>query len=323
MSKGKRNCIAGLCPLQMLMSLIILMALESLIAMSVQAEERIRKPAVAGYFYPKDSSALRSMAEGFMARVTETRVTGRIIGLMSPHAGYLFSGQVAAYGYREIKAKSYDTVVILGPSHHVYLRGASVGNFDAYATPFGRVPVNRELADALLDSGKIFSFSEEAHAREHSIETQLPFLQRVLRNFDIVPILMGQPSMKEIKEISKALAGHIQGKNVLLIASSDMSHYPSYTDAVEVDGKTLSIIETFDPEQVFLSEARALRRGVENLSTTLCGLCSVVTVMIATKELGANAATVLHYANSGDVEYGGRKEKRSVVGYGAVAFYQR
>jgi AmmeMemoRadiSam system protein B len=242
---------------------------------------------------------------------------------MSPHAGYMFSGQVAAYGYREIKAKPYDTVVILGPSHHVYLRGASVGNFDGYATPLGRVPVNRELVDALLDSGKFFSFSEEAHAREHSIETQLPFLQRVLRNFDILPILMGTSSMKEIKGISKALASFIQGRNVLLVASSDMSHYPTYRDAREVDSGTLSIIETFDPEQVFLSEARALRKGVENLSTTLCGLGSVVTVMTVAKELGADAANVLHYANSGGIAYGGYQEKRRVVGYGAVAFYQR
>lgn len=323
MNQGKRDRVAAFNPLSVWTLFIILMALGSQIASSAVADDRIRKPAVAGSFYPKDATALCSMVDGFMARVTESQVNGRILGLMSPHAGYLFSGQVAAYGYREIKAKPYDTVVILGPSHHVYLRGASVGNFDAYATPLGRVPVNRELADALLDSGKIFSFSEEAHAGEHSIETQLPFLQRVLRNFDILPILMGTSSMKEIKEISKALAGHIQGKDVLLIASSDMSHYPAYKDAREVDSGTLSIIETFDPEQVFYSEARSLRRGIDNLSTTLCGLCSVVTVMTAAKELGADAATVLHYANSGDVEYGGRKEKRRVVGYGAVAFYQR
>jgi AmmeMemoRadiSam system protein B len=323
MSQGKRNHLARFYPLLVWTLFIALTAIGSQIASSAVADDRIRKPAVAGSFYPNEPAALRSMVDGFMAGVTRSQVAGRIIGLMSPHAGYTFSGQVAAYGYREIKAKAYDTVIILGPSHHVYLRGASVGNFDAYATPLGRVPVNRELVDALLDAGKFFSFSEEAHAREHSIETQLPFLQRVLCNFDILPILMGAPSMKEIKGISKALAGVIQGRNVLLVASSDMSHYPAYRDAREVDSRTLSIIETFDPEQVFRSEARALCRGVENLSTTLCGLGSVVTVMTAAKELGANAATVLHYANSGDVAYGGYQEKRRVVGYGAVAFYQQ
>jgi AmmeMemoRadiSam system protein B len=323
MIQGKRKRLAVFHSLSVWTLFISLMVLGSQIASSAVADDRIRKPAVAGSFYPKDAAALGSMVDGFMARVTESQVKGRIIGLMSPHASYIFSGQVAAYGYREIKDKAYDTVVILGPSHYVYLRGASVGNFDAYATPLGRVPVNRELVHALLDAGKFFSFSEGAHIREHSIETQLPFLQRVLRNFDIVPILMGTPSMKEIKGIGKALASVIQGRDVLLVASSDMSHYPTYRDATEVDSRTLSIIETFDPEQVFRSEARALNRGIENLSTTLCGLGSVVVVMTAAKELGANAATVLHYANSGDVAYGGYKEKRRVVGYGVVAFYER
>jgi AmmeMemoRadiSam system protein B len=323
MSQRKRNHLVRFYRLPVWTLFIALTAIGSQIASLAVADDRIRNPAVAGSFYPKDATALRSMVDGFMAGVTGPQVKGRIIGLMSPHAGYIFSGQVAAYGYREIKNKTYDTVVILGPSHRAYLRGASVGNFDAYATPLGRVPVNRELVDALLDVEEFFSFSEEAHIREHSVETQLPFLQSVLFNFDILPILMGAPSMKEIKGISKALTRVIQGRNVLLVASSDMSHYPTYRDAAEVDSRTLSIIETFDPEQVVRSEARALSRGVENLSTTLCGLSSVAAVMIVAKELGADAATVLHYANSGDVVYGGRQEKRRVVGYGAVAFYQR
>jgi len=323
MSKGKRHRPDGFYPALVGTLFIALVAFGSPITSSALADERIRKPAVAGYFYPKDAAALGSMVDAFMAKVAESQVHGRILGIMSPHAGYTFSGQVAAYAYREIRGRHYDTVVILGPSHHVYLRGVSVGTWDAYETPLGRVPVNRNLVNALLDWEESFSFSEEAHTREHSVETQLPFLQRVLRDFDIVPMVMGISPMSELKEISKALASVIKGKNVLLVASSDMSHYPTYRDATEVDGRTLSIIETFNPEQVFRSEAQALTRGIENLSTTLCGLGSVVTVMTVAKELGGNAATVLHYANSGDVEHGGHKEKRRVVGYGAVAFYQQ
>jgi len=323
MSQRKRNRLSGFYSMLVWTLFITLMELESPIASSAMDNARIRKPAVAGYFYPKDADTLRATVDALIAGIPEAQVTGRIIGLMSPHAGYTFSGQVAAYAYREIKGRHYDTVVILGPSHRVFLRGVSVGTWDAYETPLGRVPVNRDLVAALLDMQQFFSFSEEAHTREHSVETQLPFLQRVLCNFDIVPMVMGISPISELKEISKALASVIKGKNVLLVASSDMSHYPSYRDAMEVDRKTLSIIETFDPEQVFRSEAQALRRGRENLSTTLCGLGAVVTVMNVAKELGGNEATVLHYANSCDVEYGGNKEKRRVVGYGAVAFYQR
>jgi AmmeMemoRadiSam system protein B len=323
MSRGKRKRRAGFYPLLAWTLFITLTVLESPIASSALADVPIRKPAVAGSFYPKDAYTLRAAVDGFMARVAEPQVRGRIIGLMSPHAGYIFSGQVAAYAYREIKGRHYDTVVIIGPSHRVFLRGVSVGTWDAYETPLGRVPVNKDLVASLLDMQAFFSFSEGAHIREHSVETQLPFLQRALQDFDIVPLVMGTSPMSDLEKISKALASVIKGKNVLLVASSDMSHYPTYRDAVEVDKRTLSIIETFNPEQVFRSETQALNRGIENLSTTLCGLGSVVTVMNVAKELGANAAAVLHYANSGDVAYGGHKEKRRVVGYGAVAFYQR
>jgi len=283
----------------------------------------IRPPAVAGSFYPQDREALKEMVDSNLEKAPRAQVSGRIVGIMSPHAGYIFSGQVAAYAYREIMGKHYDTVIILGPSHHTYLRRPSVGAWDAYETPLGKVPVNKDIARQLFDQHHFFSFSNKAHIREHSIETQLPFLQRVLRDFDIVPILLGRSSLSELKELSSVLANAIKGKNVLLVASSDMSHYPSYEDAVKVDRKTLSLIETFNPQQVFNAEEQALRRDVQNLSTALCGLSSVVTVMIAAKELGANAATVLHYANSGDITYHGYQEKRKVVGYGAAAFYKQ
>jgi AmmeMemoRadiSam system protein B len=322
MHKAKREWLFGFPVLTVLALVLALLSIGSHVRSPAIAADRIRKPAVAGYFYPKNPDTLRTTVDTLIAGITETQVRGRILGLMSPHAGYSFSGQVAAYAYREIKGKPYDTVVILGPSHHTYLRGASVGNWDAYATPLGTVPVNRELVSALLNVGTFFSFSERAHIREHSVETQLPFLQRVLRDFDIVPIVMGTSSLSELEGISEAVVKVIKERNVLLIASSDMSHFPTYRDANEVDRRTLSVIETLDPERVFNSESRVLQRGIENLSTTLCGLRSVVTVMMMAKELGGNAVKVLRYANSGDVEYGGHREKRRVVGYGAVAFYK-
>jgi len=303
--------------------IVLTLLLCSLFPFPAIAKGGIRSPAVAGSFYPQNRESLKETVDSNLAKVPRTQINGRIAGIMSPHAGYTFSGQVAAYAYREIMGKHYDTAVILGPSHHMYLRGASVGVWDAYATPLGKVPVNKDIATKLFDVNHFFSFSKKAHIREHSVETQLPFLQRVLHNFDIVPIVMGSLSMEEIRAVSKALANVIKARNVLLVASSDMSHYPSYKDALEVDSGTLSKIETFNPQQVFNAEAQALRTGIKNLSTTLCGLSSVVTVMIAAKEMGANAATVLHYANSGDITYHGYQEKRKVVGYGAVAFYRK
>jgi hypothetical protein len=287
------------------------------------AKERIRKPAVAGSFYPNNREELRKTVDTYMLNVKQKQITGRILGLISPHAGYVFSGQGAAYSYRQIKDRDYDTVIIIGPSHRVYLKGASVGKWDAYATPLGKVTVNKEIVNDLLSMGDPFHFVEEAHIREHSVETQIPFLQRVLKNFDIVPVVMGVPSLTDCERISKALSKAVGKRNVLFVASSDMSHFPDYVNANKVDRKTLSLIEKFDPQLMFSSEAESLREGIPNLSTTLCGLSSIVTVMMTMKHLGGDAVKILHYANSGDVAIRGRQEKRRVVGYGAVAFYQK
>jgi len=287
------------------------------------AKERIRRPAVAGSFYPNNREELGKTVDTYVLNVKQKQITGRILGLISPHAGYVFSGQGAAHSYKQIKDRDYDTVIIIGPSHRVYLKGASVGKWDAYATPLGKVTVNKEIVNDLLSMGDPFHFVEEAHIREHSVETQIPFLQRVLKNFDIVPVVMGVPSLTDCERISKALSKAVGKRNVLFVASSDMSHFPDYVNANKVDRKTLSLIEKFDPQLVFSSEAESLREGIPNLSTTLCGLSSIVTVMMTVKHLGGDAVKILHYANSGDVAIRGLQEKRRVVGYGAVAFYQK
>ena len=287
------------------------------------AQERIRKPVVAGYFYPKDKKELTKTVDDFISNVKHQQIPGRIFGIMSPHAGYVFSGQVAAYSYRHIMDIQYDTVILLGPSHRVYLKGASVGNWDAYATPLGKVKVNKEIVTSLLSRGEPFHFVEQAHIREHSIETQIPFLQRILKKFDIVPIVMGSRSGAYCKIISETLAEIVKKRNVLFVASSDMSHYPNYNNANNVDRNTLSLIKNYDPNLVFSAEKKVLSKGIPNLSTTLCGLSSVVTVMMTAKQLGGNAVKILHYANSGDVTINGRRETRRVVGYGSVAFYKQ
>ncbi len=301
----------------------ISLAIIGLVSSPAIAKERIRKPAVAGSFYPKDQEELKKTVDTSLLNVKQEQIEGKILGLISPHAGYVYSGQVAAYSYRQIKDRNYDTVIIVGPSHRVYLRGASVGNWDAYATPLGEVTVNKEIVNDLLSMGRPFHFVKEAHIREHSVETQIPFLQRVLKNFDIVPIVMGMPSLTDCERISEALSKIVGKRNVLFVASSDMSHFPDYGNANRVDRKTLSLIEKFDPKLVFNSDAESLAQGIPNLSTTLCGLSSVVTVMMTVRHLGGNGAKILHYANSGDVAIHGYREKRRVVGYGAVALYKK
>ena len=320
---GRREMDLGFLSLRVWPAIFIFLLINCLLSYPAIAAERIRKPVVAGFFYPKDQEGLKKTVDDFISNVKQRQITGKILGLISPHAGYVFSGQVAAYAYSQIKDRHYDTVIIIGPSHHVYLKGASVGNWGAYSTPLGKVTVNKEIVDALLGIGEPFHFVKEAHIREHSVETQIPFLQRVLGNFDIVPIVMGSPSLKDCEKISKALSRVVGKRDVLFVASSDMSHYPDYPNASKVDQKTLSLIEKFHPGAVFNSEAESLRERIPNLSTTLCGLSSVVTVMMTVKQLGANAVKILHYANSGDVSIHGSRERRRVVGYGAVAFYKK
>lgn len=294
-----------------------------LLSLTTIAAENIRNPAVAGYFYPKNQSVLTETVDQLIKNVKQGPVHGTILGLISPHAGYGYSGQVAAFSYSQIKNKSYDTVIILGPSHHVYFRGASVGNWDSYETPLGNIRVNKEISNKLLNSGGIFHFIEKAHIKEHSIETQIPFLQRTLKNFDIVPIVTGELSTEDCEEISDILVKIAKEKNILFIASSDMSHYPNYDNANKVDRHFLSLIEDYDPLIVFNAAHDFLKKEIPNLVTTMCGLNSVVTVMMTIKKCGGTGVKILYYANSGDVSMHGYKRTDRVVGYGAIAFYKK
>ncbi len=286
-----------------------------------QGNSSVRQPAVAGGFYPASRDELRGMIDGFLSRVQEERIEGRVYAILCPHAGYQFSGQVAAYSFKQLADRHYDTVIIIGPSHHYWVDGASVGDWDYYETPLGKVKVDRKLAKKIRDYNQKLVFSPAAHEREHSVEVEVPFLQRVLKGFQLVPIVMGKPTLENCHILSQAILRAIGDRRVLLVASSDMSHYPSYENARQVDEQTLSAIGSLDPERVFRSDREILSQGVPNLECTLCGLGPVATVMMVAKEMGAEKAKVLHYANSGDVAVKGVKNRGRVVGYGAVAFY--
>jgi AmmeMemoRadiSam system protein B/AmmeMemoRadiSam system protein A len=279
----------------------------------------VREPAVAGAFYPGDAGQLAAMVDSFLEAVQG--IDGEPIAIIVPHAGYVYSGWVAAYAYKQLQGTTYDTIVIIGPSHSVAFDGISVFAEGAFETPLGYVPIDTEVAQALLQADERIVFDPEVHGPEHSIEVQLPFLQRIYENFKIVPIIMGQPTEENIDALAEALVQALANKKALVIASSDMSHYPAYEDAVRVDSRTLMAIETMDPEALRAMETDNMTAGTANLVTCLCGEGPVLTAMKVARRLGANQTTVLKYANSGDsplVE----GDKSRVVGYGAVMLWR-
>jgi hypothetical protein len=275
----------------------------------------IRRPAVAGAFYPANSTQLKNQIEGFFKNVKKEKFDGRILGLIVPHAGYVYSGQVAAYGFKQLQGLSFDTIVIIGMSHGAYFDGIAIYDSGYFQTPLGLVKIDTELADSLIKSHPKIKSLKSAHLNEHSLEVEIPFLQQVLKEFEIVPILMSNPSDFQI--LGKSLILNSRGKKILYVASSDMTHYPPYDIANKIDKVTLSLIEGMDIKEL----VSWLNKPHEKCSTLLCGSGAVLTLMLVAKEFGIERATILNYANSGDVPVIGDKSR--VVGYGAVIFIQK
>ena len=273
--------------------------------------KEIREPAVAGTWYPGQPDILSNDVKGYLENAKKMEVAGKIVALVSPHAGYPYSGQVAAYAYKLIEGKTFDSVVVIAPSHYVLFKGASLYDRGGFRTPLGVVPVDVELSKKMMEKRKEIQFLPDAHAQEHSIEIQLPFLQVVLKTFKLVPIVMEPDwSWETCQYLSAAIAETVKGKNVLLIASSDLSHFHSYDKAVELDKIVLNHIERFDPEGL----NRDLRQG----RCEACGGGPIISIMLAAKALGANKGKVLKYLNSGDVT----GDRGRVVGYAAGLFYK-
>jgi AmmeMemoRadiSam system protein B/AmmeMemoRadiSam system protein A len=270
--------------------------------------EEVRRPAVAGSFYPSDPQTLSREVRDFFSRVPREKVGGEIVALVSPHAGYIYSGQVAAYAFKLVEGMKYDAVVVVAPSHRAYFHGASVYDRGGYETPLGLLPVDKGLCQKLKEESNLIHFVAQAHAQEHSLEVQLPFLQEALGQFHLVPIVIGDQSYRTCEAVGKAIARATQGKKVLLVASTDLSHFHSYDEAVKLDNVILEDLRAFDPKRL----AEDLNSG----KGEACGGGPVLAAMIAAQERGANGAQVLKYLNSGDVT----GDRSSVVGYGAATF---
>ncbi len=272
--------------------------------------QHVRESVIAGSWYPGDPATLTKDIKGYLAQVPQHTIQGELVALISPHAGYLYSGQVAAHAYKLLQGKKYDVVVIIAPSHRAYFKGASVYPQGGYRTPLGIVPIAEEVTEALMKKTPLIDAIPKAHAQEHSLEIQLPFLQIVLKDFRLVPIVMGDQDLQTCEEVSKAIAAVIKGKNALLIASTDLSHFHPYDEAVTLDQVVLDHVNAFDPEGL----SKALKKG----ECEACGGGPVVAVMLAAQALGADKSEVLNYANSGDVT----GDHSSVVGYMSAALYR-
>jgi len=274
--------------------------------------KEIREPAVSGTFYPDKPEMLSRDVKRYLENAKREKVEGEIVALFSPHAGYMYSGQVAAYAYKLIEGEVFDSVVVIAPSHRALFKGASIYDRGGYRTPLGVVPVDVELSKKMMEKRKEIQFFPEAHFQEHSLEVQIPFLQVVLKSFKLVPIVM-EPywSWETCQSVASAIAETVKGKKVLLVASTDLSHFYTYNIAIELDKIFLDHIERFDVE--------GLNRDLKSNRTEACGGGAVATIMLAAKMLGANHGKVLKYANSGDVT----GDRSRVVGYAAGVFYKK
>ncbi len=288
------------------------------IASGTPASGRIRPPAVAGSWYPDDPDELARMIDDMLAPVEP--VDGAPIGLIVPHAGYVYSGPVAAYGFKQLENGRYDVAVIIAADHQAPVSAPiSVWAEGGFETPLGVVPVDERLAKALVEADPHIVFDPAAHEGEHPIEIELPFLQRVCPACRIVPILMGADDEGTVRILADALLQVLPGTRSVIIASSDLAHYPSYEDAMRVDGATLGAIETGDPGRVRETIRDLMASRVPNLVTCACGEGPILVTMRVAAGLGADTVTVLRYANSGDSPYGDRDR---VVGYGAVMLWR-
>ncbi|MEE4214435.1 MAG: AmmeMemoRadiSam system protein B [Bacteroidales bacterium] len=291
-----------------------------------QAQEHDRDPVVAGSFYPAGKAELKRQLEHYFRDAAGKASPGpgsdgRVRAIISPHAGYVFSGTVAASAVGCIAPGSrYENIFLIGSSHRVSFTGASVYTDGNYRTPLGTVKVNTGLAKALTESSDFFSFRRSAHTGEHSLEVQLPFLQYHLGNdIQIVPIIIGTQNSKICGELAEALLPYFTGDNLFVI-SSDFSHYPSFEDALKIDKLTAEALMTGDPGGFLETLRKNSDMKIKGLATSMCGWTSgLVLLHLAKKEPGLEFMHIL-YENSGHSNMG---DKSGVVGYHSLALVEK
>lgn len=277
----------------------------------------IREPFVAGQFYPADPADLRSMIRGFL-RAAAPPAGAPPLAILAPHAGYVFSGQVAADAWRQAQGQPVDLVVILGTNHTAAgFRKVALHPGEGFRTPLGVAAIDREAARALLQADPDVVLDPGPHLAEHSVEVQVPFAQVLFPAARILPLVIGAPDPALCERLGAALGAVLRGRRALVVASSDLAHYPSARDAAAVDRRVLAAVVAMDPRAVRSATSAELARGVPGLVTAACGEGPILAALAVARALGATRATLVRQATSADVPAG---EPDRVVGYAAVAF---
>jgi MEMO1 family protein len=263
-----------------------------------------RPPAVAGSFYEGSPDRLRAQVQACFAENAKVARKERFIGAVVPHAGLMYSGHVAAafYALAELPKR----FIILCPNHTGLGHSAAINRDGEWRTPLGTVAVDSELADALMSATKLLVEDWKAHAREHSLEVQLPFLQQLLGDFTFVPICLGAPSYAHCEEIGNAIASVVQEHAAGILASSDLNHYENQEATLKKDQSAIDAVLTLDPE--------GLWRVVDEQDISMCGFIPTTTMLVAAKKLGAANARLIKHATSGDIN----KDYSHVVGYASI-----
>ena len=289
-----------------------------------QKTEPVVRPATqADRFYDGNAGRLSQEVDSFLALHRGSTQYNNVAALIVPHAGYYYSGNVAASAYMTLPTeKPYKRIFLLGPSHHEWLDGASVNTeADYYATPLGNVKVDGETARRLAATDSVFTYRPEAHDREHCLEVQLPFLQRRFGDVPpIIPIIISTNDFNKLKRMAEVLKPYLTDEN-LFIVSSDFSHYPSYEDACKVDAKTGKAVESGDVEEFIATINANARSGIRNLATSACGELAIVTLMLMLDHSPVTYEVKhLMYQNSGDID---DHDHSRVVGYHSFAFLRK
>lgn len=267
----------------------------------------IRPSPLAGRWYPAAEAQLARTVDQYISRASLPPVPGPVIGVLAPHAGHVYSGGIAGCAFRAVQGMDVEVVAVVGPSHYAYPADLLTTAHDAFETPLGTVPVDRRALDAL---GELVPLSPVRADPEHAIEIELPFLQRVLDDFTLIPIALVDQSLTMATRLGRALGEILAGRRALLVASSDLSHFYPEDQANVFDQALLAAVETFDPAAVIDAELKG--RGFA------CGHGAIATVMVAARALGADTARVVGYATSGATT----GDFKQVVGYGAALFYR-
>ena len=276
----------------------------------------IRPAEFAGRFYPESPEELSLEIDSYLDKAGPTGIEGEVVAALVPHAGYPYSGPVAAWTYKALRGLKFDVVAILGSPHRAPSPGLLLDERPAYRTPLGEVPVALYVLDKLRRSAACARVCPEAHADEHSVEVQLPFLQKTLEGFSILPMTVGARSAEEAKPLGEALAEALKGRRALVLASADLSHYPSREDARRADQACLQAAAVMDPDYLFITESALMSLRVRSMRCACCGTGALAVAQAAASGLGADRGQILRYANSGDVS----GDPSQVVGYGSLVF---